>query len=134
MKRLHLYPSVPIDGKDFSKVKSITVPNQNMTLRDILKRFIRKESLPVEMEGVYYEGLGDLEKLQTEDITVRKEMAADLRRNIARAKSAQKAAAEKAAKVKPVDAPASGVPPQGDVTGAPVAGGQAPPASPPVTK
>lgn len=129
MSNMHLYPVVKVDRQDFSKEKSITVPNQNLSLRDIILRFLRKETLPVDHEGTYQENLGDLEKLQHEDITVRKEKAAHIR---SRLRAVEKHHADLSKKA--VDAPPPGGPPLGDVTGAPAGGGQAPPPSPPITK
>lgn len=76
MKQLRLYPPVEITGQDFTKVKSHFLPNQSLTLKDIIKRFIRKESLPIGRDGVYNENLGDIEKMAREDITVQQERAA----------------------------------------------------------
>jgi len=126
---LHLYPTVKVVGQDFSKEKVITVPNQNLTLRDILKRFIRKESLPVEKEGVYHENLGDLEKMQHEDITVRKEKAAEIRRQLRAVVKADESADALAGKGVPVESPSVTPTPPGGVTGGGIVG-QAPPAAP----
>lgn len=128
MSNLHLYPVVKVDRQDFSREKSITVPNQNLSLRDIILRFLRKESLPVDHEGTYQENLGDLEKLQHEDITVRKEKAAHIR---SRLRAVEKHHTDLSKK--PVESPLPGTPPLGDVTGRPT-NGQAPPASPVNTK
>lgn len=43
--------------------KRLTLPNQCMSLQEMFRRFIRRESLPVEKRGVYIEGEHDLEKL-----------------------------------------------------------------------
>lgn len=128
MSNMHLWPTVKITGQDFSKEKSITVPNQNLTLRDILLRFIRKESLPVDHDGMYADNLGDLEKMQHEDITVRHEKAQSIRNRLRSVKSHHDNLSKK-----PVESPLPGTPPLGDVTGSPPIG-QAPLASPPNTK
>lgn len=125
MSNMHLWPNVKVVGQDFSKVKSITVPNQNLTLRDILLRFIRKESLPVEHEGVYAENLGDLEKMKHEDITVRHEKAQHIRNRLRDVETHHDNLSKKSG-----ESPLPGTPPLGDVTGRPPIG-QAPPTSPP---
>lgn len=76
---LTLYPKRPIDTESFKGVKIVVVPNQSMTLHEIIQRFTRKESLPIEKEGQYAEDLGDLEKLQRQDITIRHERADEVR-------------------------------------------------------
>lgn len=99
MMQTRLYPSRPIVGQDLSKEPIIVVPNQSMSLKDILKKFMRRESLPVEKQAFYAENLGDLEKLAKADITVQLERAADLKQKIARGEKAfeEKNAAEKEA-------------------------------------
>jgi len=69
----------PMDKQFFSKTKNMVVPNQSMTLREIIKRFTRREALPIQKTGVYESRFGDLEKLSREDITVRMETAETLR-------------------------------------------------------
>lgn len=96
-----LYPTRPIEGESFKGVKQQTVPNQSMTLKDIIKRFIRKESLPVMKDGLYVDDLGDLEKLARQDITVRMERAEQLRDYIEKA-DARMEALKKAQAAKPV--------------------------------
>lgn len=104
MKKLQLYSSRPVAGQSFTGVRSVVVPNQSLTLREIISRFVRKESLPIQMEGVYHEGLGDLEKLAREDIVVQRERAEDIKAKIAKAdlrmkkKAVDEAAAVQAAK------------------------------------
>lgn len=123
---MHLYPIVKVIGQDFSKEKSVTVPQQSMTLREIIKRFVRGESLPISKEGTYEERMGDLEKLARADITVQMERVDWLK---GRLDAAYKAAEASAGKGLPVESPSLGTPPKGDVTGGPVVG-QAPPAAP----
>lgn len=86
MSKLHLWPTVIVVGKDFTKSKVSTVPNQSLSLREIIKRFLRKESLPIEKEGFYADDLGDIEKIAREDITERHERAATLKRSIRESK------------------------------------------------
>lgn len=101
-RKLRLYPTVKVTGQDFSKVKKVTVPAQALTLKEILKRFVRRESVAVERDGMYADHLGDLEKMQHEDITVRMERAQELKQNIEKAKARMKKKEEdeKAAKEK----------------------------------
>lgn len=83
MRKIALYNTArPIIGKSFKHCKCVVVPNQSMTLRDILIRFTRREALPVEKEGSYTEGYGDLEKLARKDITEQLEVAEDLGRKV----------------------------------------------------
>lgn len=120
---MRLYPKVTDVGQSFVGCKVHTVPNQNMTLREIIKRFIRKESLPVEQNGVYHENLGDLEKLSKADIYDQFERAADIRAKIDKADKRMKfkeAADNEAALAKP------GTPPVGGEASEPTQGGKAP--------
>lgn len=118
MKNLRLYPPVKVVGQDFTGVKSVTVPHQSMTLKEIIKRFIRKESLPLEKQGFYSEKYGDLEKMQYEDITVQMERAEDLKAGMAAVKDREKKAREKKAK----ESPSGGSPPPTLPVGTPPAG------------
>lgn len=93
---MHLYPKVIVIGQDFSGVKVVTVPNQAMTLEEIIKRFTRRESIPIEKDGVYLEGMGDLEKAAHADLTVQHERIAELRKTVARGKEREKKAKESA--------------------------------------
>lgn len=86
MRNLRLYPEVKVIGQDFSKEQVMVVPNQSMTLKEILRRFVRRESLPVEKQGVYAEGFGDLEKMAHEDFVERDERIAELKEKVARGK------------------------------------------------
>lgn len=95
---MRLYPPVKVEGQSFKGVKVITVPNQSMTLKEIIKRFIRKESLPIDKEGVYVEGLGDLEKMQHEDMTYRDDRIAELKSIVKSGKDKIKLEEEAAAK------------------------------------
>lgn len=97
-KGMRLYPSRPIVGQDFSKCKVVTIPNQSMTLLQIIQRFVRKESLPVEHEGFYQEGAGDLEKQRREDLTVLHERAVSVYKSRAAAEAKAKADKDAASK------------------------------------
>lgn len=87
---LVLYPKVPRKALDFSRVKSVTVPDQSMSLAEIIRRFVRKESLPVLKEGVYEDRFGDLEKLANEDIVVQLDRAAEIGDWLKKAEERQK--------------------------------------------
>lgn len=77
---MRCYPKVNLAGQSFKGSKKFVVPSQSMTLKEILRRFVRKESLPISQEGVYDDRYDyDLEKLAKEDITVREEVAEEMR-------------------------------------------------------
>lgn len=99
MSNWHLYPDRKVVGQDFSGEEHVVVPNQSMSLKEILRRFIKRESLPVERQGVYAEGFGDLEKMMHEDFTQVEERVEELKKKVSdgKKKSSEKAAAEKAA-------------------------------------
>lgn len=127
MSRLRLYPPVKVVGQSFSSEKLVVVPNQSMSLKEILIRFSRKEALPVSHEVFYAENMGDLEKIAREDVTVRHERAVIIKANLAKAK-ARKEERERGAKggeasVPPT--PPSQMPPE-------VPPGTPPPGTPPV--
>lgn len=102
----------PSMGADFSKEVDQVVPDQSLSLKQILDRFTRGEPVPVGRETTYgSEGEEDvldydLEKLKHSDLTEREEVIESLRekrsqfeeREKQKAK-AQKAAADKAAKL-----------------------------------
>lgn len=73
-KVLKTIPDYKRVSTSFTGVKRVTVPNQSMTLQEILQRFVRRESLPVMKEGTYQTGYGDLEKIQNMDITEKMEV------------------------------------------------------------
>lgn len=114
MSKLRMYPKVAIVGLDLSAEPVVVVPNQSMSLREILRRFVRKESLPVSQEGIYEERMGDLEKMSKEDIVIRHERAAAFRAKL------------ESDHARAVESASSAAPPKGDVTGS-GAGAQAPP-------
>jgi len=60
-------------GTDFSKVKKQVVPNQAMTVREIMKRFMRNEPLAIAKEKFYHDGSFDLEKVAHADMVDRDE-------------------------------------------------------------
>jgi len=86
MKNVRLYPDVPrVRRVRFGKSK--TVPNQAMSLREMLKRFVRREALPVEKEGVYIESEYDLEKIPHMDRVEQEAILDDLKAATAKAKA-----------------------------------------------
>lgn len=65
--RTVLYPERKSQGLVCSK-KRYVVPNQSMTLKEILQRFVRRESLPASKQGIYVDVGYDLEKVLHEDL------------------------------------------------------------------
>lgn len=85
MTKIALYPNArPVERESFVGQKTMTIPSQSMTLKEIIRRFVRRESLPVEKQGIYQEGLGDLEKIATEDIHDQMERVANIKNEIAK--------------------------------------------------
>lgn len=83
---MRLYPEVTIKGQSFKDVKNCVIPSQSMPLQEIIQRFVRREVLPIEKNGVYNDLAGDLEKIAREDITQRHERAAEMKSRIQKAK------------------------------------------------
>lgn len=101
---MRLYPNVVVKGQSFEGVKVVTLPMQSMTLQEVIRRFTRKESLPIEKVGVYEDRFGDLEKRSKMDIHDQMELAAGIKESIRKSKKTEnekiareKADAEKAA-------------------------------------
>lgn len=82
----HLYPKFLAKGQDFSNVARVTVPKQSLSLREILRRYVRREPLPSTTDGVYEERFGDLEKMSKGDIIDQMENVEVLKGKISRAK------------------------------------------------
>lgn len=82
---MHLYPKVERKKRSFKNVKKQVLPMQSMSLKEIIQRFVRKESLPIAKEGFYEDRMGDLEKMSKEDITIQHERAALLKEQISKA-------------------------------------------------
>lgn len=89
-------------GQSFTGVKRCTVPNQSLTLQEIVKRFIRRESLPISKEGVYEDRFGDLEKLAKADIIEQMAKVEELKSQIKAFQDREKARAAKEAAAKAV--------------------------------
>lgn len=62
-----LYPVVARRRQDFTGVKRVTIPNQTMSLKEMFKRYVRREPLPLEKKGIYVESDYDLEKVSKMD-------------------------------------------------------------------
>lgn len=72
-KKLVYYREQKVTALDFKGVKEVVVPKQCMSLKEILIRFTKKQSLPVEHEG-YHANVGvDLEKASRADFVDRDE-------------------------------------------------------------
>lgn len=93
---IHLYRSQPIAKVSFAGVQRATVPNQSMSLREIIKRFVRREPLPLMREGIYEDRFGDLEKMKHDDIVVQMENVEELKSSIDDFQKKEKAKADKA--------------------------------------
>lgn len=66
---IKLYPKVEVKGLDFTGVKDTCVPNQSMSLDEIVRRYVRREPLNVNHnEAFYEERFGDLEKIAKGDL------------------------------------------------------------------
>lgn len=92
---MRLYPTVVVPGQDFSKSPKVVVPMQCMTLREIIKRFLRKETLAVGHDGVYSEDHGDVEKLARRDISEIMDDGDKLRQKYSMYEKLKKAEADK---------------------------------------
>lgn len=85
MKKLGLYPVRPIVGRSFEGCKEVTVPSQSLSLKEILRRFVRREPLPVMKDASYNEAFGvDIEKLAKLDITEQMEVVDKLKKSVKR--------------------------------------------------
>jgi len=80
----------------FKGVKVMVLPNQTMSLKEMLRRFVRREVLPVEKQGIYYESDYDLEKLAKEDRVDQEAILSEMKEVVA----GKKAKAESALKAK----------------------------------
>lgn len=80
MKFKSIASPAPSKGADFSKEKSQVVPDQSLTLKEILERFTRNEALPISHPVEYHESDDDLEKVQHMDLVDREEYINTLKR------------------------------------------------------
>lgn len=76
----------PPKGYSFKGAPKLTVPNQSMTLREIIRRFTRKEPLAIQKEGFYETRFGDIDALARMDITEKIEAIDAIRQYANRAK------------------------------------------------
>lgn len=74
----------------------MVVPDQSMTLKEILLRFTRNETLPIGRDPMYSDGLEDIEKLRDMDLVDREAYVTELKAKQAKYK-AQEEAKRKAA-------------------------------------
>lgn len=86
-KELILYPARPVKYQSFKGVKKCTIPNQSMSLKEIIRRFVKREALPTMKEGIFVEGEYDLEKLSKEDLVIQNEVLAVVKADVAKKKS-----------------------------------------------
>lgn len=94
MKELKLYPTARrVVGQSFKGVERQTVPKQSLSLKEILRRFVRREELPMTKEGVYETRFGDLEKISRMDIVDQMDYVDHLKSKIAAFEDRQKAKA-----------------------------------------
>lgn len=92
---IQLYPQVKVKRQSFKLSKKHAIPSQSMSLAEILRRFVRREQLPVSKDGMYSTQLGDLEKIAREDIFDQHERSKELKSNIKKAEKRMKDANEK---------------------------------------
>lgn len=106
MRKLITY-SVPAGpGQSFKGVKRGVIPNQSMSLQEIIRRFIKREALPQMKDAIYEDRYEyDLEKLSKADRTIQDEVLMDLKADVERYRKKYKddmeAKAAKAAAVPP---------------------------------
>lgn len=84
-----LYPSVVVARQSFAGVKRQTIPNQSLTIRQILQRYVRHEPLPLAHDGLYEDRFGDLEKISHADITEQMDRIAEIKAMIKRVEKYQ---------------------------------------------
>lgn len=123
---MRLYKPVLVVGQSFVGEKVMTVPDQAMSIREILTRYVRRQPLPQTADGIYVEGLGDLEKMANEDMVDKRERIDSWKDKLSKASEHIKARSQGGGEPLP-----PGKPPAGDVTGGPVLGQAPPPAPPP---
>lgn len=86
----------PSEGIDYSDEVSLVIPDQSLSLEEILQRFTRGEELPVGFEGVFDEETeDDLEKLGRADLVDKYEYSQKMQ-EIQKEFEAQEKAREKA--------------------------------------
>lgn len=131
MKKALKHPKFILRGEDYSNSEVLVVPNQSMSLHEILLRFTRKERLPVSHEHIYGDEIAekgvpigdlDLEKEARQDIFDMHQRAESIRDRIKVAREKQRkkleeieaAKKEKEKEVIPERKPVSDPPEGGD--------------------
>lgn len=89
----------PSSGQSYKGEKKVVVPNQALSLQEILERFSRNEEVPVGKDASYDDGDDDLEKVAHMDLVDREEYV-DKLVQIQNLHKAQERAKTKAAKEK----------------------------------
>lgn len=79
----------------FPGVKSKYVPDQAMSIAEMFRRFVRREPLPAEKDGVYVESEYDLEKISHMDVIEKQEVLAEMKERTTLKENKMKAAQEK---------------------------------------
>lgn len=88
----------PDEGKSFKHVKKAVLPNQALTIREILKRFTRGEPMPVgQKDPQYHDGPYDLEKEKHKDLVDKEEFIESQKEIQRNAKTNEKARLDKIA-------------------------------------
>lgn len=86
----------PALGADFSKEKVQVVPDQSLSLQEILTRFTRGESLEIGREGNFHDSPDDLEKIAHLDLVEREEYIESMKEIQKRYKEQEEARKKKA--------------------------------------
>lgn len=90
---VYLYPPY-VRHRRMAEGKKFTLPDQCMSLAEMFRRFVRREPLPVEKQGVYIESDYDLEKVANMDRLEQEEVLSEMREKTqaaeAKVKSAQR--------------------------------------------
>lgn len=84
MRKVILYPAVPRVRRFFVGVKRCTLPNQCMSLAEMLRRYVRREPLPAAKDGVYVETDYDLEKLTKMDRVEQEEVLTEIKETVSK--------------------------------------------------
>lgn len=97
MRKIALYSPRAVVGESFKGQPRLTVPSQSLSLREILRRFVRREPLPTSRDGIYEERFGDIEKIAHMDIVEQLAFAEDLKSKVAAFNDREKVRLEKEA-------------------------------------
>lgn len=92
MKKLYsILRKTPTKRPPGSGVK-LTVPRAAMSIAEMLRRYVRREALPMERHAVYIDAGHDLEKLSKMDRVDQQDVLNEVRDNVARMKKEYEAA------------------------------------------